>query len=622
MGRPRAGGPSVLLATLAVLLGGLAVVLGPPTPAAAHAAVVSTVPQQKAVLGFSPTEVTVTFSEPVALVPGRAQVLAPDGKRISTGSASVRDTTLRIPIRVADRPLGTYLVSYRVISADSHPVAGSFTFAVGAESATAPEPADETVRADVRIAVPATRYLGYAGLVLLIGPTLFLALLWPRRLSRRGPILLVRTGLTLVAASTLAGLWVQAPYTSGAGLLDVSAAELWQVLGSDFGLTLSARLGILLLLAVLLPPMLQAQMQGRAPSYRILYRKGPLLTTLLILLGIAGLATWPMSGHAAASPTPLASGIASVVHLAAMSVWLGGLVTLFGYLLRAGHPRALAVILPVWSRWATIAVLWLVAGGVVQAVIEIGGLAALVGTGYGRLVLAKVALLAVLLGTAAQARRLLRQSPPAPAPDPAGPVAAPAPPLAAPAAAAAAPAAAPPAPSAAAAVAPAVAVAAAPAAVPSAAPAAGRLRRMVGLEVAVGLLVLAVSAVLVQTTPGRNAGIEATVAASDTFAQTLNSPLYTLQFDIYPVQLGENNTVHAYVYTLDGKPLPAVEWSLTTALPGQGVEPATVPMLGIEPHHAAGAVNFPIAGDWELRFTVRTSDIDQATVRTVVRVRG
>ncbi|MBF9133453.1 copper resistance protein CopC/CopD [Plantactinospora sp. S1510] len=601
----------VLLATLAVLLGGLAVVLGPTPPAAAHAAVVSTVPQQKSVLGFSPTEVTVTFSEPVSLVPGRAQVLAPDGKRINTGTASVRDTTLRIPIRVADRPLGSYLVSYRVISADSHPVAGSFTFAVGAESATAPEPADETVRADVRIAVPVTRYLGYAGLVLLIGPSLFLALLWPRRLSRRNPIRLVRAGLGLVAASTLAGLWVQAPYASGAGLLDVSAAELWQVLGSDFGLTLAARLGILLLLAVMLPPILQAGVQGRAPSYRFLYRKGPLLTTLLTLLGIAGLATWPMSGHAAASPTPMASGIAGVVHLAAMSVWLGGLVTLFSFLLRAGHPRALAVVLPVWSRWATTAVLWLVAAGVVQAVIEIGGLVALVGTGYGRLVLAKVALLAVLLGAAAQARRLLRRPPSAPIPsavsapaaDPVDPVTAPAP----------SPAAADPT---------ATPAAAGPTTDPAAGPTTARLRRMVGLEVAIGLLVLATSAVLVQTTPGRNAGIEASAAASDTFAQTLNSPLYTLQFDIYPVQLGENNTVHAYVYTLDGKPLPVVEWSLTTALPGQGVEPTTVPMLGIEPHHAVGAVNFPIPGDWELKFTVRTSDIDQATVRTVVRVRG
>ncbi|GIG90320.1 transport integral membrane protein [Plantactinospora endophytica] len=571
-----------------LLLGGLAVLLGPPAPAAAHAAVVSTVPQQQVVLGFSPTEIVITFSEPVALVPGRAQVLAPDGKRINTGDATVRDATLRIPIRVADRPLGTYLVSYRVISADSHPVAGSYTFAVGAASATPPEPADQTVRPDVAVAVPVTRYLGYAGLVLVVGPTLLLGLLWPRRLSRRGPVRLVRAGLGLVAAGTLAGFWAQAPYTSGAGLLDVSGAELRQVLDSTFGQALAARLGILVLVAALLPPVLA----GKAGRGR---------TGLLVALGLAGLATWPLAGHAAASPTPLASGIASVVHLAAMSVWLGGLIALVGFPLRAAHPRVLAVILPVWSRWAGIAVLWLVAGGLVQAVIEIGAPEALFGTGYGRLVLAKVALLAVLLGAAGYARRLVRRRAVAvPVADRAE--------VLVPAGAAPPP---PPSPSS----------SARPSESGRANAGRRRLRRTVGLEVLVGLVVLGVSAVLVQTTPGRNAGIEAEIAASDTFAQTLNSPLYTLQFDIYPVQLGSANTVHAYVYTPEGRALPAVEWTLTTALPQQGVEPTDVPMLGVEPHHAVGAVNFPIPGDWELRFTVRISEIDQATVRTVVRVR-
>ncbi|MFY1672490.1 copper resistance CopC/CopD family protein [Plantactinospora sp. WMMB334] len=602
--RPTSAAPVRAVLAVLLLLAGLAVLLAAPArPAAAHAAIVATVPQQRSVLGSSPTEVTITFSEPVALVPGRAQVLAPDGKRINNGDPTVRDATLRIPIRVADRPLGTYLVSYRVISADSHPVAGSYTFSVGAASASPPEPADQTVRPDVQVAVPATRYLGYAGLVLVIGPTLLLGLLWPPRLPRTGAVRLVRVGLGLVATGTLAGLWAQAPYTSGAGLLDVSGTELRQVLGSDLGLALAARLGILLLVAAVLPPVLA----GRA---------GRLRAGLLVALAAAGLATWPLAGHAAASPVPPASGIASVVHLAAMSVWLGGLVTLLCFPLRAAHPRALTVILPVWSRWAGLAVLWLVAGGAVQAVIEIGTPAALVGTGYGRLVLAKVGLLAVLLGTAAYARRLVRRrAVTAPATD------------AAPASARAG------------VLVPAGATAPPSSTLPSSGPPASatpgnggggpaaaavgrrRLRRAVGIEVLVGLVVLGISAVLVQTTPGRNAGIEAEIAASDTFAQTLNSPLYTLQFDIYPVQLGPNNTVHAYVYTPEGRPLPAVEWTLTASLPAKGVEPTSTPMLGIEPHHAVGAINFPIPGEWQLRFTIRTSEIDQATVRTTVQVR-
>lgn len=563
------------LATLAVLiLAGSVIPLGPAaSPATAHAAVVSTVPARKAVLGYSPTEVTITFSEPVTPVPGRAQVLAPDGKRINSGEPSVHGATLRIPIRVADRPLGTYLVSYRVISADGHPVAGGYTFAVGAASARPPALPDDPVRPEVRTAVLVTRYLGYAGLALLIGPTLLLARLWPRRLPRRGPIRLVRVGLGLIAAATVAGLWVQAPYGSGAGLLDVSGSELRQVLASPHGQALAARLGVLLLIAALLPPVLagrrppQRPGDGRSTARNV----GTPSTTryvALLALGVAGLASWPLSGHPAAAPVPLASGIATVVHLVAASVWLGGLLVLVGFLLPKAHPRALAVILPVWSRWASVAVLWLVAAGTVQAVIEIGSVTALVHTNYGRLVLAKLALLTLLLAAVAQARRLVRRRTPEPAPN-----------------------------------------------------GRRRLRRTVALEVGLGVVVLGLSAVLTQTVPGRNAGIEAAAATPDAFAQTLESPLYTLQFDIYPVQPGEHNTVHAYVYTPDGRPLSVVEWTLTAALPDQGVEPVATPLLGLEPHHAIGAVNFPVPGTWELRFTVRVSDIDQATVTTTVRVR-
>ncbi|MEE6262296.1 copper resistance CopC/CopD family protein [Plantactinospora sonchi] len=565
-------------------LAGLAVLIGPARPAAAHAAVVSTVPQQRAVLGYSPTEVTVTFSEPVALLPGRAQVLAPDGKRINAGEATVRGATLRIPVRVADRPLGTYLVSYRVVSADSHPVAGSWTFSVGAASTGPPEPTDAGVQPVVRVAVPVSRYLGYAGLVLTIGPTLLLARLWPRRLSRRGAARLVRAGLVLLAAGTLTGLWVQAPYTSGAGLFDVSTPELAQVLSSDFGLALTARLAVLLLVAVLLAPVLRGDNRRRqrpvttvdpARQRPVARLSGRWRGALLLLLTLAGLATWPLSGHAAAAPVPLASGLANVVHLAAMSVWLGGLVVICGFLLPAAPPRVLGVILPVWSRWAALTVLWLVVGGGVLALVEIGDPGQLTGTGYGRLLLAKLGLLALALTAAGYARRTVQRLGGGPSyteSDKKGPF-------------------------------------------------LTGVRRAVAVEVVLGLVVLGISAVLVQTTPARNAAIEATAAASEGFAQTLNSPLYTLQFDIYPVQLGEANTVHAYVYTPDGTPLPVVEWTVSTALPERGIEPTEAPMLGVTPHHAVGALSFPVPGDWELRFTVRLSEVDQATVRTVVPVR-
>lgn len=551
----RASVASFLAVLAGLVVGGLTVLAAPATPAAAHATVVATDPQQKSVLGYSPTVVTVTFSEPVTPVPGRIQVLAPDGKRISDRNVTVTGTVLRIPVRVADRPLGTYLVSYRVVSADSHPIAGGFTFSVGAPSASVPEPPRDEVHPSVRVAVPVVKYLGYAGLLLAVGPALLLGLLWPATLPRRGPIRLVSTGLVLVGAATAATVWVQAPYRSGAALTDVSGTELRQVLGSGFGAVLGLRFGVLLAVAALLGPVLR----GRAGRAR---------AVLLIGLALAGLTTWPLLGHAVAAPVPVAGIVADVIHLLAMSVWLGGLLTLLVFVLPAAHPRVLGVVLPVWSRWATIAVVWLVAGGLVRAVTEIGVtdvVGRLLDTGYGRLVLAKVGLLAVVLGAAWFARRLVRRQ---------------------------------------------------------AGAGSGRrwLRRAVGIEVGLTAVVLGLSAVLVQTTPARTAGIEAAAARIDSFAQTLTSPLYTLQFEIYPVQLGENNTVHAYVYTPQGQRLPVVEWKLTASLPEKGVEPVTTPLLGLEPHHAVGAVAFPVPGEWQLRFTIRISEIDQASVTTRVRV--
>jgi copper transport protein len=147
------------------------------------------------------------------------------------------------------------------------------------------------------------------------------------------------------------------------------------------------------------------------------------------------------------------------------------------------------------------------------------------------------------------------------------------------------------------------------------------LRRTVGIEVAATALVLALSAVLVQADPGRTAGARRAADPAQGVSQTLTCPLFTLQFNIYPVQVGDNNTVHAFVYTAEGKPLPVREWSVTTVLQGRGLEPVTTLMLGVLPHHAIGAITFPLPGVYEVRFTVRTTEVDQATVRTTVTVR-
>ena len=527
-------------------------VLLPAGPASAHAAMVTATPEPGSVVASAPGEITVTFSEGITAVADRTQVLAPDGKRI-TGAVSAAGATLRIQVRRADQPLGTYLVSYRIISGDSHPVGGAMTFSVGAPSARPPASDPGSVHPSVVAAVPTIKFLGYAGLTLIIGPALLLALLWPRRLSRRGPVLLVRAGLIGTAAATLGALWTQAPNSSGAPLWDVSVTELADVLASPFGVALLARLAVLAAAAALLPPVLR----GRGERWR---------GVALLALAAAGLTTWPLTGHAAESPLTGAIVAADVVHIAAMAVWLGGLVTLGAFLLRGAHPRVLGVILPAWSRWAMLAVVWLVGAGTVQAVVQVGSVGALWSTGYGRLVLGKVAILAAVLVAAAFARQLVRRA-------------------------------------------------------QVAAGGVSRLRRTVGVEVAATVLVLGLSAVLVQVTPGRSVVGERAARTEKGVSQTLTAPLFTLQYSVYPVELGENNTVHGHTYTPEGKPLAAAEWTVTTRLQGQDLEPVSAPMLPLTPRNdAIGALTFPLPGTYEISFTVRISEIDQATVRTTITV--
>nr|WP_203788511.1 copper resistance protein CopC [Actinoplanes rishiriensis] len=531
---------------LGLLIGLFCVLLGPAAPASAHAALVASDPGNGTIVPDAPNRVTLTFSESVQLLAGKIQVLAPDGSRADQGEPTASGGSVTIPLR-AGGGQGTYLVSYRVISADSHPVAGSLTFSVGAASAppTASGPASE-VDPVVRALIPVAKYLGYAGLVLLVGPALVLALLWPHRLSRRGPARVIWTGMGLVTVSTLAAIWLQVPYSIGTSLFDVRVGDLRDVLGSTFGAVMLVRLGVLCAAALLLRPLLSGDSNESKTDL-----------ALLGVLGVAALATWPLTGHPTASPVAGVSVVVDAIHLTAMAVWLGGLVMLAGFLLRQADERELGAILPIWSRWAATAVTALILAGVVQALIEVASLDGLFISTYGRLILAKVGLAGLVLAVAWYSRRLVRSK------------------------------------------------------VAEAEPRG--LRRTVAVELAITAVVLGVTAALVQIPPPRTAEAAETAAATNTtISKMLTNNEMALQVDIFPAAVG-NNSIHLYAYTPDNKPLPVVEWTATAALAGKGIEPIQIPLLRITDFHAVGDVALPVAGEWTFKFTARTSDIDQTT---------
>ena len=563
--------------SLAVLVG-IAFVLLASSPAAAHAALSSTDPPQNAILASPPGAITLTFTEGVRAVSQRIKVIGPDRSVVSTGNPTATGSKLTIPVRT-DAGKGTYLVTYRVISADSHPIGGSFVYHVGAPSADPPQEGQAAItKVDPVVAwtLGAARYLGYVGLVLLIGPMLFLARLWPARLSRRVPAQMVATGLGLLAFSTVAEMYLQGPYTAGTGLFGADADAVLNALGGSYGTTHTVRLGALAAIAVLLRPFVRPQ--------------GPSTVDLAVVsfFAVVGLGTWPLSGHAGVSPAPAVSLIADAGHLASMGVWLGGLVMLVGVLLRRANARELGAILPVWSNWAMMAVIVLALTGVAQAIIEVASFGPLFDTRYGQLVLAKVALLALVLVVAWYSRRLVL------------------------------------APAQKALVGVGGGAADGPEDLdedldedgePPADPPVRSLRRSILAELAITGVVLAVAAALVQTPPARSVAD----APPQPYAVTLTTDLYRVRMELDPAREG-GNSLHLYAYNPAGEPQAVVEWTFTATPTDGSIDALDVPLLPVTADHAVGEPTFPTPGEWEIKITLRLSETDQATVSQKVKI--
>jgi methionine-rich copper-binding protein CopC len=134
--RPLAGRPVVrLVAWTAALLLGLAPALAG-APASAHAQLRSTVPAAGDVVETMPPDVELTFNEAVAS-PAYVVVTAPDGGQVDAGEPEVVDGTVTQPVRDEGGP-GQYTVDYRIVSADGHPISGSYRFNVQSGPSAAP----------------------------------------------------------------------------------------------------------------------------------------------------------------------------------------------------------------------------------------------------------------------------------------------------------------------------------------------------------------------------------------------------------------------------------------------------------------------------------------------------
>lgn len=589
----------VLLTLLAGWLLGGVLTAG---PAAAHASLVTTDPGQGARVAQAPSKVTLTFDEPVSLGAGYARVLAAQGGRADAGSASVSGSVVTIPLR-SGLPDGGYLVTYRVVSSDSHPIAGAFSYVVGngafVPTGTAPVSSGDPV---VTAAMPVMRGIGYAALALAVGIPLLAFACWPAGWASVRMRRMAIWGAGVLALSALASFLLQGPYAAGSGLGSIADPTLLRAtLNSLAGEAMLVRAGLALVLFAMLD---SAWRTARAPALPVAVGAG--------LVGIVLSVTFALVGHAAAGPGSGLAIVVTTVHVAGMAVWLGGLTGLFAVLLRpATSPTEVTAALPVFSRLAFGAMVALVVTGTLQSVREVESPEALFSTGYGRLLLVKLALVVVILGAAGISRVWVQQHLGASRARPgalrrvsalafAGPGG----------------------PGGNEVDADSVETAAA---ARRAAQAEGALthlplmRRSVLIEFACAVAVLAVSAVLVASPPAKAAvaqPVNATLVLQGT-----NGPDGSVQVSVDPARTGAN-LVHIYLYDDQGRLTQPLGITVTLAEKEQQIGPINVPLQPGGPgHYTADAVNIPKAGTWTLSVVVRSDEFTATTASTDFPVR-
>src|SRR5581483_6559199 len=138
------------------------------TPAFAHASLAASEPRDGAVLTQAPKRVALHFNEKVTA--GAVHLIDAAGKLRDDAAVDARDEAIVVAVP-PDLPQGTSIVSYRVISADGHPVAGSITFSVGAPTATK---APDITNSGISGLIWLTRVGLYLGLFAGIGGAFFI----------------------------------------------------------------------------------------------------------------------------------------------------------------------------------------------------------------------------------------------------------------------------------------------------------------------------------------------------------------------------------------------------------------------------------------------------------------
>ncbi|MFI0848521.1 copper resistance CopC/CopD family protein [Mesorhizobium sp. IMUNJ 23232] len=535
---------SFLKSLAAAILLAAVLLVGAAGQALAHAQLISADPADGSIVAAAPQTVTLRFSEPAR--PLVARLIHPGGhteilKDIGQKGSII---TLTLPGGLEN---GTHILSWRVASSDGHPIGGGLVFSIGAPSAVAPAAVDQSDPA-VRIGLWSARFVLLVGLIVGVGGTAFFALI-----SRSDPPPGAR-GVTgallagLLAAPALIGF--QGLDALGAPFSDLVTADVWH---AGLWATSYGRSTLLAAMAICV-----AYAAGQAGYWSRLGIWLASAATLLVGVAVAS------AGHASTAPPRYLTAPAVFLHAVTAVLWIGALLPLGAILVRGG--AELPMVLRRFSRVIPAIVAVLALSGLMLAIVQVQTIPALWNTDYGRVLMAKLALVAALLLLAALNRFWLTT-----------PV------------------------------------------VAGDAGAARRLTRSVGAEIVVATAVIAVLGLWRFTPPPR--AIAANPALFEVQQVRAEKDGISAVLSIHPSIAGPVR-VEIGNLLLDGKPFEPISVSVDLDKPSYGIGPFTrdASKAGDGTYRADGFL-LPLDGFWIVRVTVLVSDFRSVTLIDVFDVR-
>ncbi len=368
-----------LSAIPAILLGGALLL---PRGVVAHALLQSSEPASGSTVAAAPSVAVMSFGEAPDPKLSSAQVLDSSGRNVASGPAvAVPGHPDQLQVPLGTLPDGVYTVAWRTVSTvDGHTVAGSFAFGVGVSpgSAATATGATTVTSSSASPAATVTRFLFYAGLILLFGAGLFGSVIQPA--PPRSILVLAAIGWLVSAVGAFGVVLVQA--------LD-TGADLPTFLRSGVGRGAVMRLAI-------------AAAGGLAVAVLAARRGHPARWAygVVAAAGAAGMLVDVLNGHANASGVTLVQVGLQWLHILAVGVWFGGLTALL-IGIRGSPDASKASAAWRFRRLATVALATVAITGAVRAVQEVGSLDAFLTTDYGLVLVVKSSVLLLLVGLGA-----------------------------------------------------------------------------------------------------------------------------------------------------------------------------------------------------------------------------